>query len=165
MPERIQRKRMKGWRMPEGAVCVTRPGPWGNPWEVEGLNKALMRSVSLAAVRSDAFWYAAFSATPAGYPLERLDLGPLPAEIAVMLFRRAGVLFQARDPHGFDAWLAPLRGRDLACWCDADAPHCHADVLIEWANAEWVQAPAEDSEAADWHVPRIVLPGARGVAG
>lgn len=34
MPERIQRKRVKGWRMPEGAVSVTRPGRWGNPYRI-----------------------------------------------------------------------------------------------------------------------------------
>jgi hypothetical protein len=28
-PERIQRKRSKGWRMPEGAVYVGRPTKWG----------------------------------------------------------------------------------------------------------------------------------------
>jgi hypothetical protein len=27
---RIQRKRTKGWRMPEGAVYVGRPSKWGN---------------------------------------------------------------------------------------------------------------------------------------
>lgn len=27
-----------------------------------------------------------------------------------------------------------LRGKDLACWCPLDQP-CHADVLIEIANA------------------------------
>ncbi len=31
-PVRIQRKRVKGWRMPEGAVYVGRPGKWGNPF-------------------------------------------------------------------------------------------------------------------------------------
>lgn len=30
--------------------------------------------------------------------------------------------------------LAPLRGRNLACWCTLDAP-CHADVLLELANS------------------------------
>lgn len=30
-PKRIQRKRVKGWTMPEGAVYVGRPGKWGNP--------------------------------------------------------------------------------------------------------------------------------------
>lgn len=29
-PKRIQRKRTKGWRMPEGAVYVGRPTMWGN---------------------------------------------------------------------------------------------------------------------------------------
>jgi hypothetical protein len=32
-----------------------------------------------------------------------------------------------------EAFLAPLRGRDLACWCKLDQP-CHADVLLELAN-------------------------------
>ena len=31
MPKRIQRKRIKGWRMPDGAVYVGRPTKWGNP--------------------------------------------------------------------------------------------------------------------------------------
>jgi hypothetical protein len=30
--------------------------------------------------------------------------------------------------------LASLRGKNLACWCAPDAP-CHADVLLELANA------------------------------
>ena len=31
-------------------------------------------------------------------------------------------------------WTKPLRGRTLACWCPLDQP-CHADVLLEIANA------------------------------
>ena len=34
MPKRIQRKRVKGWRMPENTVSVCRPGKWGNPFKV-----------------------------------------------------------------------------------------------------------------------------------
>ncbi len=30
--------------------------------------------------------------------------------------------------------LAPLRGQNLACWCKPGTP-CHADVLLELANA------------------------------
>jgi hypothetical protein len=30
--------------------------------------------------------------------------------------------------------LETLRGHDLACWCRLDQP-CHADVLLELANA------------------------------
>ena len=47
------------------------------------------------------------------------------AEAAVMAFR-------ANLPLS-DEWLAPLRGRNLACWCAPDAL-CHADVLLELAN-------------------------------
>jgi hypothetical protein len=33
-----------------------------------------------------------------------------------------------------DGWEASLRGKNLACWCALDKP-CHADVLLELANA------------------------------
>lgn len=33
-PKRIQRKRTKGWRMPEVAVYVGRPTRWGNPFPI-----------------------------------------------------------------------------------------------------------------------------------
>lgn len=32
MPNRIQRKRTKGWRKPDNCRCVTRPGVFGNPF-------------------------------------------------------------------------------------------------------------------------------------
>ena len=31
MPQRIQRKRTKGWKMPAGTVYVGRGSKWGNP--------------------------------------------------------------------------------------------------------------------------------------
>ena len=34
MPERIQLRRTKGWRKPEGAIVVSRPSRWGNPYRV-----------------------------------------------------------------------------------------------------------------------------------
>jgi hypothetical protein len=34
-------------------------------------------------------------------------------------------------------WLEPLRGKDLACFCPLDSP-CHADILLELANAPQV---------------------------
>lgn len=34
MAERIQRKRTKGWRMPDNTVYVGRPTKWGNPYVV-----------------------------------------------------------------------------------------------------------------------------------
>lgn len=46
MAERSQRKRDKGWRMPEGAVYVGRPSKWGSPFKV-GTYRALARYPSV----------------------------------------------------------------------------------------------------------------------
>lgn len=45
MAKRIQRKRTKGWRMPENAVYVGRPTKWGNPFTAKSegsLSRALL---------------------------------------------------------------------------------------------------------------------------
>jgi hypothetical protein len=34
MPQRIQRKRTKGWKMPPNTVYVGRPNCWGNPFVI-----------------------------------------------------------------------------------------------------------------------------------
>jgi hypothetical protein len=34
-PQRIQLRRTKGWRKPEGAIVVARPTRWGNPFKVD----------------------------------------------------------------------------------------------------------------------------------
>ena len=39
MPNRLQRKRSRGWRMPENAVYVGRPTRWGNPYPVEAFGR------------------------------------------------------------------------------------------------------------------------------
>lgn len=44
----------------------------------------------------------------------------------VTLFRAYATARALFDP----AWLAPLRGHDLVCWCPLDR-ECHADVLLE----------------------------------
>ena len=36
---------------------------------------------------------------------------------------------------GIMARVGELRGKNLACWCPLDQP-CHADVLLEIANAD-----------------------------
>lgn len=47
-PVRIQRKRVKGWKMPENTVYVGRPTKWGNPYAVscqasDGYKKKLIQ--------------------------------------------------------------------------------------------------------------------------
>lgn len=114
MPERIQRRRAKGWRMPDGAIYVGRGSRWGNPWVVHvhtvGCGPCLMLCpVDIAEDRADAARKYAHAVL---YPLAGQTPVPTPDEI--------------RDE---------LAGHDLACWCPLDQP-CHADVLLEIANGE-----------------------------
>jgi len=54
------------------------------------------------------------------------------AEEAVRVFRLwivEGIIVGPRPPNASE-----LRGKNLACWCPLDKP-CHADVLLELANA------------------------------
>jgi hypothetical protein len=34
IPIRVQRQRVKGWKMPENTISVTRPGRYGNPFPI-----------------------------------------------------------------------------------------------------------------------------------
>lgn len=115
MPERIQRKRTKGWEMPAGAVYVGRPTQWGNPFapDWESLIPAW-----LIFGRSDA---------------DPVYITPQSSLQAVALYRvYLLAMIQDAADEGKDL-LAALRGKDLACWCPLDQP-CHADVLLEFAN-------------------------------
>lgn len=104
MPERIQLRRTRGWRKPEGAIVVARPSKWGNPWRVG--------STVRTEYAADGGWYVReFEVTP---------------EIAVAFYRAAF------SPDLEDI-RRELAGHDLACWCPLDQP-CHADVLLDIAN-------------------------------
>lgn len=92
MPERVQLRRTKGWRMPPNTVSVARPTKWGNLFEVGKPHP-----------------YCTAEEIEAGEPCAR----PLTAEECVELFR--GLPF-------FDDELAALRGKNLACWCKPGAP-------------------------------------------
>jgi hypothetical protein len=107
MPQRIQRQRTKGWRMPNGAIYVGRPTRFGNPWTV-GQVACGCRSVGECNHNS-----------------MRCDT----AEEAVRMYR--WWIDQWKPARREE--LKVLRGMDLACWCPLDQP-CHADVLLEVAN-------------------------------
>jgi hypothetical protein len=47
MPQRIQLRRTKGWRKPEGAVVVARPSKWGNPFRGEFAGDEFARYLKL----------------------------------------------------------------------------------------------------------------------
>jgi len=109
-PVRVQRKRTKGWRMPENTVSVCRPGRWGNPFQIG--------STGWIPVDNSGVW----SKNP--HP-------PLTREEAVQCFRYSTEFQLSDDP----SYLDSLRGKNLACFCPLDQP-CHADVLLELANKE-----------------------------
>ena len=43
-------------------------------------------------------------------------------------------MWMKSTPEEIHTMTAPLRGKNLACWCRPGSP-CHADVLLEIANA------------------------------
>ncbi|MFE9232029.1 DUF4326 domain-containing protein [Cellulosimicrobium funkei] len=114
MPQRIQQRRTKGWRKPEGAVAVGRGTKWGNPVRI-------------------------ISERPGGpFNLERDGVGFI-ASHADIASARTSAARRLRDlvhlglAPSIDEIRAELAGKDLMCWCPLDQP-CHADVLLELAN-------------------------------
>ena len=107
MPQRIQRKRTKGWKMPPNTVYVGRPTKFGNPYR------------------------------PSDYLFVNADGTPAPRdckaarEMAVRDFQLW--LEVTRGGELMCRAVQELRGKDLACWCPLDQP-CHADVLLELAD-------------------------------
>lgn len=92
MPERIQRKRTKGWKMPANTVSVTRPGPYGNPYRV-GVHGTAQECVDQYRLA----WEATFRSSQM-HPRHPLM------------------------PFGKPVYLGPLRGKNLACFCPLDQP-------------------------------------------
>jgi Domain of unknown function (DUF4326) len=103
VPIRIQRKRTKGWKMPENTVVVTRGTKWGNPFVVNPHARYGSGSKHMPNVPDSTEAVATF----------REYLAECPDLIAA---------------------LPELRGKNLACFCKIGEP-CHADVLLELANA------------------------------
>jgi len=140
MPDRLQRKRTAGWRMPPGAVYVGRPTIWGNPWRVGNPGTVeppphldLAPTVYRAHERWDAAgvtqfhrWWLAGYALTAPYSPWRATMNRQGQRLVWDAFAARRSLILSRLPE--------LRGRDLVCWCPPGCA-CHADLLMELANA------------------------------
>lgn len=103
-PLRRQRRRTKGWRMPEGGVYVGRPSIWGNPTMSAKLFRAWLEGGTGWIWRYFVFW-------------------EIPTTREKLEARRREILRR----------LPELRGKPLYCWCGLDCD-CHGDVLAEMAN-------------------------------
>jgi len=122
MAKRIQRKRTKGWRMPENTISVTRPGKWGNPFKVGTYLNA---------------WGKAFIA---------IKLTDKPEEIHKIY--QSGLfddkITLEKSLQWYEMWLkwmiaekkldiSRLKGANLSCWCKL-TEKCHADILLKLAS-------------------------------
>lgn len=118
VPKRIQRKRVKGFRLPERTLCVSRPSIWGNPYslsEFGALALPLFRNTVLG------IWDASL-----------LNNVPALTSRAYDLHHAWQRQFSHRHP--LDALRSTLEDYDfVACWCPLDY-ECHADILLELAN-------------------------------
>lgn len=121
-PKRIQRKRVKGWRMPENTVSVTRPGKWGNPFKVGDYVKLGNGGDGMAYSRCTEKKYAG-----SGY-VHLQDLGYM-----LYIYREYLLLYPPKD-------INELKGKNLACFCKEGEP-CHADILLELANTASTPTP------------------------
>lgn len=52
---------------------------------------------------------------------------------AVEAFYQYCIQMATENPYGFAAWIRPLVGKDVCCWCSPDQ-RCHADVLLYFAS-------------------------------
>lgn len=134
-PARLQLSRAAGWRKPEGAVVVSRPSIWGNPWKPGRPARFWLPGYFV----HDAICACAMDAADVVAVYRRLiEAGPdpvnaaLPAHLSPEGRRKTRDLLRAHAAR-ITANLPALRGRDLLCWCKPGEP-CHVDVLLELAN-------------------------------
>lgn len=116
-PQRIQLRRTKGWRKPDGAIVVSRPSKWGNPYA------AKWSDCSIGTMCWKLIWW------PTDEVVDDHLNSQHNALAEAVAFYRSYISYEQFIP----AIRDELVGRDLACWCPLDQP-CHADVLLEIAN-------------------------------
>ena len=129
-PKRIQMSRQHPWRVDNpNAVIVARPSQWGNPFRVGDNYLWLHTNTRLG-------WPLPTSREAGKYDYG-LTVERCPDRATAVQWFRAWMttcLTTSVDAAAERADLTLLAGRDLACWCPLDQP-CHADVLLEIANA------------------------------
>lgn len=142
-PVRVQRKRTKGWRMPENTVYVGRGSKWGNPYQI---GKAQLRFPRVDGTESWEFEGRLHKTSGEKNAFHHGDDRITWHEVryatrteCVALYREQVTgqtnMLDYRHKSRADEIRAELAGKNLACWCPPYEP-CHGDVLLELANPE-----------------------------
>lgn len=127
-PQRIQLRRTKGWRKPEGAIVVSRPSKWGNPFRVSVKEVNGHRRIKHVYLLNG----------PGGVNMRTPDKTQA-VQWAVNLFRECIVNpLPGVDVPTIADIQRELAGHDLACWCPLDGQPCHGSILLELANSRLI---------------------------
>jgi hypothetical protein len=123
IPDRVQLRRARGWRMPTNTVKVDRTTRWGNPFDVREYGHEL--SLHLFESTACGCWSRGHV-----HGFDDETFVEAHAAHCAWLRRLGGKpLERARNE---------LRGRNLACWCALPGPGeddlCHAAILLRLAN-------------------------------
>ncbi len=127
-PQRIELKRTKGWRMPANTVKVDRSSRWGNPFHVGQKGRLVWEPMTDSELLAFDFEERRVGdLLIRNVPPNRIIYfdAPLTIEDVLLLYHKH-VIDQKID-------LAPLRGKNLGCWCKLGQP-CHSDILLDIAN-------------------------------
>lgn len=127
-PKRIQLRRTKGWRKPDGAIVVARPSILGNPFRVVKTSSTIepWQVIYVPDPRVDTRggeWFVSEWTTKEEAVADAVD--------GYRSWATEGANHYLRVQYFLDTLR--VAGHDLCCWCPLDQP-CHADVLLELAN-------------------------------
>lgn len=126
-PARVQRKRSKGWKMPDNTIYVGRGTKWGNPFKIapvkhgwhvvakeDGKEHVLLKTNDYDeavnfSLKSYQYWLMPYTHK----------------EGDIEKFYQSTVVYESI--------VSELKGKNLACWCGL-SQRCHADILLKLAN-------------------------------
>jgi len=119
-PQRVQRRRTKGWRAPAHSTYVGRPTRFGNPFRV------------------------AYNPNTKGWHVTATNgfsVGTFPTDLEARRYATDAFRVWITQPEQAETlrlFRALLNGRDLTCWCPlpevGQPDHCHAAELIRLVN-------------------------------
>jgi len=114
---RIQRKRTRGWKIPENTKYVGRPTKWGNPFKLSVDGWILYHKSDKLIGSAWCIW----SQTGGFGITDILELYELWLD---------GKL-QRKHPYlPTPPSIEELRGKDLSCFCSLSSP-CHVDIILK----------------------------------